>query len=366
MLDPIIEFFANMFDAIKRGIAKLIAWVLAPFIALIALFKASGFILKIIIAFVVIVIFGGYGMFTYSTQFWHGFDTNYTSKYEFSEAAVPGTVVGNDICAPSGIVTVTSDLIDFNVNQNGWVSSSLLYKAGLFGLDWDNTPYFDDKASFQRGVNQAIRRTTAELVDTLGRVRGTSQIDNDLQDARGVMQTDEGRWYFSLNPFGFTTPSQSYYRSGIGHLTSYNERLVKCDTVFDARADNLIRFLDRIASDIGSTSDILRKQSESSNAGWFDTRADDRFWFSFGQLYAYHGILQAARADFVEVIEQRNLTRPWEEMDGQLVAALKIQPALISNGNESGWIMPTHLATMGFYILRFRSNLVEIRSILDR
>jgi hypothetical protein len=28
--------------------------------------------------------------------------------------------------------------------------------------------------------------------------------------------------------------------------------------------------------------------------------------------------------------------------------------------------MPTHLTTMGFYVLRVRSNLVEVRSVLDR
>jgi hypothetical protein len=39
---------------------------------------------------------------------------------------------------------------------------------------------------------------------------------------------------------------------------------------------------------------------------------------------------------------------------------------IISNGNESGWLMPAHLATLGFYILRVRSNLVEIRLVLDR
>ena len=45
----------------------------------------------------------------------------------------------------------------------------LLYKLGLFGIAWDRTPFFDNKAAFQRGVNQAIRRTAIELVDTLGR-----------------------------------------------------------------------------------------------------------------------------------------------------------------------------------------------------
>ncbi len=33
----------------------------------------------------------------------------------------------------------------------------------------------------------------------------------------------------------------------------------------------------------------------------FDRRADDRFWFAYGQLYGYHGILSAMDSDFREV-----------------------------------------------------------------
>ena len=44
----------------------------------------------------------------------------------------------------------------------------------------------------------------------------------------------------------------------------------------------------------------------------------------------------------------------------------RIRPFIISNGSESGLFMPLHLATMGFYVLRERSNLVEIRLVLDR
>lgn len=78
---------------------------------------------------------------------------------------------------------------------------------GLFGMDWDSTPFLDNKASFQRGVNQAVRRTSVELVDTLGRVRGTSGINNNLQEARGNMQFSEYSWYFGLDPFGPKTPT---------------------------------------------------------------------------------------------------------------------------------------------------------------
>jgi hypothetical protein len=242
----------------------------------------------------------------------------------------------------------------------------ILYKLGLFGIDWDDTPFFDNKASFQRGVNQAVRRTAIELVDTLGRVRGTSQVDQDLQNARGNLQFDEYSWYFGLSPFGPKTPTPSYYRASIKDLRTFNDRLSRCEAVFDARADNLLQFVDRIANDIGATSAILRDRSEQYNSGWFDTRADDRFWFAYGQLYGYYGILAAARADFLDVIAQRGLAQLWSQLAEQLRAALDIQPWIISNGAESGWLMPSHLATMGFYVLRVRSNLVEVRLVLDR
>ncbi len=76
--------------------------------------------------------------------------------------------------------------------------------------------------------------------------------------------------------------------------------------------------------------------------------------------------MTAARHDFQAVIQSRGLTQLWNNLTEQFKSALKIQPLIISNGREDGWIMPTHLATMGFYVLRVRSNLVEVREIVDR
>ena len=364
MFDPIIEFFERIFNAIGRGIGVVVSVILWPFVTMAGWYQQRGFMLKAIVGGFVLILVGLYGYFFWQTQVWSGFDPEYPSKRE-TMAVTPGTKQADGTCAPSAMVSVTSDLIDFNVNQNAWISSMILYKAGLFGVEWDHTPYFDNKAAFQRGVNQAIRRTTVEFVDTLGRVRGTSQVDGDLQDARGAMQFDEYTWYLSW-PFLPKTPTPTFYRSAIADLQAFNTRLNNCEAIYDARTDNLVQFLDRIASDVGSTSAILRDRSENYNGGWFDTRADDRFWFSYGQLYGYYGILKATKEDFRDVVVQRNLGELWDDMDEQLSSALKIQPMIISNGNESGWIMPTHLATMGFYVLRFRSNLVEIRGILDR
>lgn len=406
MLDPIVNFFTAVFQWMGRGLGWLVGILLWPFLWLGSWYTRRGWIVRGVVGAIILGIVAFYGYFIWHTQVW----TNFNPDYPASRVAATGkTLAGDPLpagsqpiatadsapaggsgattadatgagvnqtaqapaeptagCVRSALVDVTADLIDFNVNQNAWLSSMLASKFGLFGIPWKNTPFLDNKAAFQLGVNQVMRRTTTELVDTLGRVRGTSQIDQNLQDARGHMAFDEDSWYFGLSPFGFRTATPGLYRQAVDDLRAFNGNLAQCKATFDARADNLLQFIERIAADIGSTSDILRARMDASNAGWFDSRADDRFWFAYGQLYAYYGILTATKSDFSAIVAERNLTALWTRMLEQLRIALNMQPAIISNGNESSAIFPSHLANMGFYLLRVRSNLVEIRSVLDR
>ncbi len=405
MLDPIVNFFTRIFYLMGRGVGHIVAWVLWPFLALGRWYGAKGWMIKVAVGLVLAGIVALYGHFFYVTQVWTNFDPDYPKRYKFattaslagdpvmtgggdtqvatgtdSQASGNGTAAADATstgtktaqtatppgakCRTSDIVAVTADLIDFNVNQNRWIPSMLTSKLGFFGVPWKNTPYFDNKAAFQLGINSVMRRTAIQLVDKLGRVRGTSQIDQTLQDARTAMQWDEDAWYVGMR--GPNTPAPTVYRGAVADLRAFNIRLEKCEASFDARADNLLSFLDDIASEIGSTSDILRGRMEASNAGWFDPRADDRFWFSYGQLYAYYGIFNAARSDFASVVQEKSMNTLWTRMTDQLREALNMQPAMVSNGREASFIFPSHLATMGFYLLRVRSNLVEIRSVLDR
>lgn len=386
MLDPIVNFFTRIFQLIGRGIGFVVGIVLWPFMWLGRWYLQRGMALKAAVGVVLLGIVGLYAYFFYVTQFWKDFDPDYPTRViaASNTAQAANAVAGDPIttapaagaaastptaaapqsCKRSEIVAVSSDLIDFNVNRNAWISSMLASKLGLLGVPWRSTPFMDNKAAFQLGINQVLRRTTTELVDTLGRARGTSRIDQNLQEARTAMAWDEDAWYIGMR--GPTRPTPSVYREAIQKLNAFNASLEKCQATFDARADNLLQFLDRIAGDMGSTSDILRSQIEASDAGWFDPRADDRFWFAYGQLYAYYGLLAATREDFSAVIRERNLSTLWDTMQSQLRDALNIQPWIISNGNESSSLFPSHLATMGFNLLRARSQIVEIRSVLDR
>jgi len=407
MLDPIVAFFTRIFQWIGHGIGLLIGVLMWPFLWFGGWYMHKGWILKTVLGVAIASLGLLYVYFIYSTQVWNGFDPDYVAKYNFEQRrrsageqaptpppaspvdataeapvtypdatattgpsvaqqpAPPAGAAPDRSCGRSAIAEVAADLVDFNVNENPWISSMLLYKLGLFGLSWDKTPFLDNKASFQRGIHEAIRRTTTELADNLGRVRGTSQIDGNLQSARGNAQFDEYTWYIGLNPPGPKTPTPSYYRQIVRDLRTFDDRLARCEAVFDARADNLIQYLDRIASALGDTSAILRERSENYNRGFFDTRADDRFWFAYGQLYAYYGLLAAAHADFEDVIRERNLDPLWNAMESQFRSALRIQPWIIANSSEDG-MFATHLATMGFYVLRVRSNLLEIEAVLQR
>lgn len=374
MLDPIIEFFSRIFYLIGRGIGQVVAWILWPFLKLLTFYRSTGFLWKALIGVGALALVAGYGWFIWNATTYAGYNPDYVEQFKLEtrkvsageEVQATGGATSTKTCGKSAIVDVASYLTDFNVNQNSWMSSMVLYKAGLFGMSWDRTPFLDNKASFQRGIHTAVQRVSNELVDSLGRVRGTSQIDPDLQKARGQIQYDMSSWYFGISPFGFRQSTPSSYRTGIEGLNAFNDRLENCTATFDARADNLSTLIEVITSQIGSTTAAIDERSRNNNLGWFDTQADNHFWEAMGQLYAYYGVVSAAHADFEDVIRTRSLDAVWNRMEEQLRLALDLDPWIISNGKEDGWIMPTHLTTLGFKILRVRSNLVEARDILKQ
>jgi hypothetical protein len=271
------------------------------------------------------------------------------------------------------------------VNQNVWAPGDPQYKFGYLGIaSFEAGPFWDNKASFQRGALRAARRISVELVDLLGRARGTSAADDDLQAARGALQWNETAWIF--NPFSerlplLSTSASASYRQAIELLDRYNARLQACDALFDSRSDNLFQLLDRIANDVGGLTDTLAQRSKAerwdvetkmmvpgpgNNLGVFDFRADNFFYEAHGAMWAYHGILQAARVDFGEVVRQSNLTQIWDRMETHVAETAALDPLIISNGSEDSMVAPAHLSSMAVNMLRARANMTELREILNR
>ncbi|MAS43081.1 MAG: hypothetical protein CML46_01385 [Rhodobacteraceae bacterium] len=289
-------------------------------------------------------------------------------------------------CAPSRVVQMQIGLIDLMVNQNDWIPGAPQYNLGFFGLvDFEDTPWFDNKASFQIGMLSMVRRVSLDLADTLGRVRGTSTADADLQAAQSRLRTNERAWVLN-NPFDaqlqtVMEAASTSYRGAIPLYRRYNERLAACDALFDVRRDNLRTLVDRLAADLGSMASQLAQRAnatqwsvqrkefipaDGNNRGWFDFRADNLFHQARGQLFALHGLMQAVKMDFGKSIEQSDLGQVWDRMEAHLAEGAELNPMVVSNGREDGAISPDHLSVMGQKVLRARANMVELRDILNR
>jgi hypothetical protein len=394
MFDPILAFLKGIFLNVVTRLVSIRAWFLPPPTSADtgtrARYWAIRYGMKLLVLFAV---FAWTLPLLWHTAYIRNFDLSYPKQVireTRTHSADEQVEVGGDAKTPrtndrSMMVDMMVYLLDFAVEDNAWIPSMPQYKFGLFGFSYENTPFLDNKASFQHGLLVSLRRTAVELNDSLGRVRSSSAADPDLQMARGNLQYDDETWWFNpLNdrlPFGPVQPSPYLFSKSRNLYAKYNDRLEAGNALFDTRSDNLRQYLDRISKDLGSVVDQLSKRAtaskydpksdeflagEGNNRGWFDFKADNLYYEALGQMYAYHGLLQAAREDFKYVIETRGLTDIWDRLEAHVAEAAALNPLIVSNGSRDGFLMPAHLATMSESILRARVNMDEIQDVLGR
>jgi len=257
----------------------------------------------------------------------------------------------------SHAVAVAAALIDREVNQNRWLANDPFFMPGYL---LDNTP------AFQTGIIQAISRFAIELTDQIARVRGSSQIDADTDSAAGRLKYPADVWIFEWSSRPVQPSSESQYRRAKEDLTRYNARLATGDAVFEHRADNLQGSLERIASDVGSSSAALIEHIDSHAGGWFDFHADELFYNNKGRLYAYYLILRGLGRDYEAIIAQRDLDATWAAMLESFRRAATLYPWMVTNGTLDGMAVPNHLAAQGFLLMRARTQLREVSNILQK
>lgn len=265
--------------------------------------------------------------------------------------------------APQGVasgesraVAMAADLVNREVNVHTWAPMQPFFMpAGLL----DNMP------NFQRGIMAALGRFSTELMDQLGRTRGTSQTDRDLEAARGFLNEQPNIWIWqpsvSLMP---SATSAQKYRAGREKLIAYNKRLASGQAVFERRADNLQALLDRIANDIGSDSAVTDQHVIEQAGNLFDMTCDDIFYFNKGRLYANYLLLRELGKDFQGIIREKGLENSWNGTVETFRIAAQLHPLIVWDGYPDGFILPNHLLAQGFYLLRARTQLREITAIL--
>jgi len=258
----------------------------------------------------------------------------------------------------SHAVAMAAALIDREVNKNDWPANDPFFYPGAA---LDNMP------NFQIGIIAALGRFAVEMTDQIGRTRGSSQADPDLDKAAGLLKYAPTVWIFDPSTsWAPTASSESQYRAARRALLAYNQKLAAHQGVFERRADNLLSTLDRFAADIGSVSAILDQQIRDHASDFVDFRADDVFYNAKGKLYAYALLFRELGKDFDKVIQERDLADAWKQTEASLLEAGTLHPLIVINGQPDGLLLPNHLAVEGFYLMRARTQLREITNILAK
>ena len=253
-------------------------------------------------------------------------------------------------------VAMAAAILDREVNQTSWPANDPWFFPGSM---LDNMP------NFQKGEIFALQKFAVEFRDQLGRARGTSSADPDLQDAASALSNKSDIWVFDLSrSWAPLTPSDSYYRQAVKAFRGYNARLAAGQTEFEPRADSLIISLDRISKDLGDASAEIDPRSIQHSGAWIDLDADDKFYLIKGKVYAYALLLRALGEDFSQVIKDKAAEKGLGPHGEQPDHASSLQPLIVINGQPDAMMQPNHLAMEGFYLLRARAQIDELSDIL--
>lgn len=220
-------------------------------------------------------------------------------------------------------------------------------------------------AAFQVGIQGALARVAFELVDQLGRTRGSSRADPDLERAAGLLGFPPNIWYFdfskSLLP---TITSDQQYRAGRQALLAYNQRLAANNAVFEVRTDALAATLKRIVVDLGSQSAAVDEHLRHAGGFPLDLDADRLFYLVKGRLYGYHMVLRELGRDYQDVITRNNLTGVWTQTLDTMREVGYMRPLFVFDGTPRDGIFANHLAFQGFYLKRAMVQLQEMSQVL--
>lgn len=264
----------------------------------------------------------------------------------------------DSVAPPGGSATVSAVtyLVRREVELNNWTPNDPVMLPGWW---LDNTP------NFQKGIMGAVSRFSFEMRDQLGRRRGSSSVDENLEKAASNLSIEPERWIIDMSTSLLPTkPSNQYYLEALGQLETYNAQLGTGQSVFDRRSDNLLATLDRIALDLGASSASLDTYIGDHAGGIVpDFGADDLFYQVKGQVYAYTILLKAIRKDFTDVIENREIAALYDDLLKSMSSAATLDPLVVANGAVDG-VLANHLSMQGFYLLRARTQLREVSNIL--
>jgi hypothetical protein len=206
------------------------------------------------------------------------------------------------------------------------------------------TVFLDNMPNFQIGMLEVVRYNVRVLRDNLTRMRTTDKLDPHAEAAFTSLSNDPYKWWFPS--------AESKWKSGNAHLEAFYQNLLKGESDFYPRADNLVELLSQYASLMGGVNTRLinapgdlketlavEDKKEIGPGGakvveidipWY--QVDDNFYYAQGVAYALYESFKAIKVDFMEVLTDKNSVNLVDKILENLERC-HFEPLIVFNGD---------------------------------
>ena len=202
------------------------------------------------------------------------------------------------------------------------------------------TIFLDNMPNFQIGQLEVVRYNARVLRDNLSRMRTTDKLDPYAEAAFTALSNDPYKWWFPS--------AESKWKLSHEGLQSFHENLLKGDSNFYPRADNLVELLNQYLSLMGGANtrlinapgDIkktlsIEKDKEGQRLVDIDipwSKIDDNFYYAQGIAYALYESFRAIKIDFKDVLIDKNSMELVDKILEDLERCY-FEPLIIFNGD---------------------------------
>jgi hypothetical protein len=202
------------------------------------------------------------------------------------------------------------------------------------------TIFLDNMPNFQIGQLEVVRYNMRVLRDNLSRMRTTDKLDPYAEAAFTALSNDPYKWWFPS--------AESKWKLSYKNLQSFYENLLKRDSNFYPRADNLVELLNQYLSLMGGANtrlinapgDIkktlsIEKDKEGQRLVDIDipwSKIDDNFYYAQGIGYALYESFRAIKIDFRDVLMDKNSMELVDKILEDLERCY-FEPLIIFNGD---------------------------------
>jgi len=205
------------------------------------------------------------------------------------------------------------------------------------------TVLLDNMPNFQIGQLEVVRYNVRVLRDNLTRMRTTDKLDPYAEAAFTALSNDPYKWWFPS--------AESKWKLAYKKLDEFQKSLLRGQSNFYPRADNLVELLNQYASLMGGVNTRLIHaprdvkqvlavdggESAGEKTKMVDVdipwrKIDDNFYYAQGVAYALYESFRAIKVDFIDVLVDKNslglVDKILEDLD-----RCHFEPLFIFNGD---------------------------------